>query len=160
MAHTYTNNYQHIIFAVKYRESILSPQYNDKLQRYITGIVQAQKSYMIAINNVEDHIHLLVDLHRTLSISKFLQYIKAVSSKFINEQKWYSQRFEWQKGYGAFSVSYSKRDSVIEYIKNQQEHHQTHSFLDEYERILNLFDTPINEKNMFQPLISTSSKIR
>ena len=152
MAHSFSQNYQHIVFAVKYREAILDPKYNDELQKYITELVKNRKSYMIAINNVSDHLHLFVDLHRSYSISKFLQEIKALSSKFINEKQWYNHRFEWQTGYGSFSVSYQNRQKVINYIKNQQKHHQTKSFADEYLEILKQFDIEIDDKMIFEPL--------
>ena len=153
MAHSFSQNYQHIVFAVKYRNAVLNPKHNDELQKYITGLVKNRKSYLIAINNVPDHLHLFVDLHRTYSIAKFLQEIKALSSKFINEKQWYPHRFEWQTGYGSFSVSYSARKNVINYIKNQQKHHKIKSFADEYTEILKQFDIEINDKTNFETLI-------
>ena len=152
MAHSFSQNYQHIVFAVKYREAILDPKYNNELQKYITGLVKKRKSYMISINNVSDHLHLFVDLHKTYSVSKFLQEIKALSSKFINEKQWYNHRFEWQTGYGSFSVSYQNRPNVINYIKNQQKHHETKSFSDEYLEILKQFDIEIDDEIIFEPL--------
>ena len=81
---------------------------------------------------------------------KFVQEIKALSSKFINEKQWYNHRFEWQTGYGSFSVSYSSRNNVIKYIKNQQIHHQKKSFTDEYSEILNKFEIKIDDKTSFE----------
>ena len=152
MAHSFSQNYQHIVFAVKYREAILDPKHNDELQKYITGLVKNRKSYMIVINNVSDHLHLFVDLHKTYSVSKFLQEIKALSSKFINEKHWYNHRFEWQTGYDSFSVSHQNRKKVINYINNQQKHHEKKSFADEYLKILKQFDIEIDEKFIFEPL--------
>ena len=115
-------------------------------------MVKHRKSYLIAINNVSDHLHLFADIHKTYSVSKFVQEIKSLSSKFINEKQWYSHRFEWQTGYGSFSVSYSNRPNVINYIKNQQKHHGIKSFHDEYMDVLKQFDIPIDDKTIFDPL--------
>ena len=140
MAHSTSYNYQHIVYAVKYREAILDPKHNNELQKYITGLVKKRKSYLIIVNNVTDHLHLFVDLHQTYSVAKFVQEIKSISSKFINEKHWYQHRFEWQIGYGAFSVSVSKRQKLIDYIKNQQKHHKKKSFIKEYTQILKQYD--------------------
>ncbi len=153
MAHSFSQNYQHIIFAVKYRNAILDIKYNNELQKYMTGLIKNRKSYLIAINNVSDHLHLLADIHRTYSVSKFVQEIKSLSSKFINEKQWYPDRFEWQTGYGSFSVSYSNRQNVIAYIQNQQKHHNIKSFHDEYLNILKQFNISINDENIFEPVI-------
>ena len=153
MSHSFSQNYQHIVFAVKYRKSVLNPKYNNELQKYITGLVKNRKSYMIIVNNVSDHIHLFVDLYKVYSVAKFVQEIKALSSKFINEKQWYEHRFEWQNGYGAFSVSYSNRYKVINYIKNQQKHHNEETFIEEYVEILKQFEYPINDETVFNPLI-------
>jgi REP element-mobilizing transposase RayT len=84
---SYTQIYLHCIFGTKYRQRILAPQHDDELQKYITSIVQApsRKCKMLAINNVEDHLHMFVCLHPSYSASKLMQEVKAISSKFINE---------------------------------------------------------------------------
>ena len=152
MAHSFSQNYQHIVFAVKYREAVLNPKHNDELQKYITGLVKYRKLYLIAINNVSDHLHLFVDLYRVYSAAKFVQEIKAVSSKFINKKKWYQHRFEWQTGSGAFSVLFYNSKKVINYIKNQQKHHNEKTFTEEYTEILEQLDIPINKETIFEHL--------
>ena len=132
MANTYTQITIQYVFAVKNRENFLLPKYNNELQKYITGIVQNRKSKMLAINNVSDHIHILIGLSPTYSISKMVQEIKNNSSKFINQKQWYPHKFNWQTGYGAFSYTHSHRPIVIKYIENQQKHHQTENFKTEY----------------------------
>ncbi len=152
MAHSYSKNYQHIVFGVKFREAVLDPKYNTELQKYITGLVKKRKSYLIAINNVEDHMHLFIDLYRVYSVSKMVQELKSLSSLFINKKKWYKHHFEWQGGYGAFSISNTHRWNVITYIKNQQKHHGTESFREEYIETLKKHDIPINDDTLFDEL--------
>ena len=153
MAHSYSKNYQHIILGVKYREAILDPKHNIELQKYITGLIKKRNSYLIAINNVEDHMHIFLDLHRAYSVAKMVQEIKSLSSLFINRKKWYLHHFNWQGGYGAFSISNTHRWNVITYIKNQQKHHGTKTFKEEYIEILEKNNVPINDETLFEDLI-------
>src|SRR5215211_5997198 len=131
MANTYTQIYIHVVFAVEGRQNLIQPAHNDELQKYITGIVSAQRHKLIAINNMPDHLHLLVGVRPDASLSQLVRDIKANSSRFINEKRWVMGRFSWQEGFGAFSYSRSQLDSVIRYIQNQQKHHAKRSFRDE-----------------------------
>jgi len=88
MANTYTQIYIHIVFAVEGRQNLIPAQHNDELQKYITGIVSAQKHKLIAINNMPDHFHLLIGLRPDASLSDLMRDIKANSSRFINEKRW------------------------------------------------------------------------
>lgn len=152
MANTYTQIHLHIIFAVKYRESIIRDSWKDELYRYITGIVQNNKHKMIAINGMPDHIHLLVGMRPTQSVSELLQDIKGNSSKWINEKKFIKSRFEWQEGYGAFSYSKSQLKNVVTYIENQEEHHRKKTFREEYLDFLKAFEVDFDEKFIFKEL--------
>jgi putative transposase len=96
MANTYTQIYIHIVFAVEGRQNLIVPEHNDELQRFITGIVSGQKQKLIAINNMPDHLHLLVGLRPDSSLSDLVRDVKAGSSKFINEKHWVAGRFSWQ----------------------------------------------------------------
>jgi len=131
MANTYSQVYLQFIFAVKGRQNLINQKYNDELQKYITGIVQNRKQKMLAINNVPDHLHMLVSFNTTMSIADFMEETKSISSKFINDNKWINSKFEWQRGYGVFSYSRSQIDVVIKYILNQQLHHKKKSFKEE-----------------------------
>src|SRR4051794_41094035 len=108
MANTYTQIYIHVIFAVEGRQSLIPSERNEELQKYITGIVSGKKQKLIAINNLPDHIHLLIGLRPDMSLSDLVREIKANSSKFINEKRWVVGRFSWQEGFGAFSYSRSQ----------------------------------------------------
>jgi putative transposase len=107
MANTYTQIYIHVVFAVEGRQNLIQPQHNDQLQKYITGIVSSQKQKLIAINNMPDHLHMLVGLKPDTSLSDLVRDVKANSSRFINEKRWIAGRFSWQQGFGAFSHSLS-----------------------------------------------------
>jgi len=128
MANTYTQLYVHVVFAVEGRQSLIEPEHNDELQKYVTGIVSAQKHKLIAINNMPDHMHLLVGVRPDAALSDLVRDIKANSSRFINGKRWVMGRFSWQEGFGAFSCSRSQLGTVIRYIENQQEHHAGKTF--------------------------------
>ncbi len=150
MANTYSQVYLQFIFAVKGRQSLINPKHNDELQKYITGIVQNRKQKMLAINNMPDHLHLLVGFGTTISMADFMEEVKSISSKFINEKEWIRGKFEWQRGYGVFSYSRSQIDSVINYISNQQEHHKKSSFKEEYLNYLRKFEVDYDERFLFE----------
>jgi REP element-mobilizing transposase RayT len=150
MANTYSQVYLHFVFAVKGKQSLIHPDNNSELQKYITGIVQNRKQKLLAINNVPDHLHMLVGFGTTMPISDFMEEVKAISSKFVNEKGWIIGKFEWQRGYGVFSYSRSQIDNVIKYINNQQDHHRKKSFRAEYIEFLNKFAVDYDEKYLFE----------
>ena len=150
MANTYTQIYIHVVFAVEGRQSLIPPERNDELQKYIAGIVSGQKQKLIAINNMPDHLPLLVGLRPDSSLSDLVRDVKAGSSKFINEKRWVKGRFSWQEGYGAFSYSRSQLGTVIRYIQNQQKHHAKKSFRDEYLALLKRFEVEYDPRYIFR----------
>ena len=150
MANTYTQIYIHVVFAVEDRQNLIAPEHNDELQKYITGIVTAQKHKLIAINNMPDHLHMLIGLRPDAALSDLVRDVKAGSSKFINEQHWVAGRFSWQEGFGAFSCSRSQLGKVIRYIENQQEHHARQSFRDEYIELLERFGVEYDRRYIFK----------
>ena len=152
MANTYTQIYIQVVFAVEGRQSLIAPEHNDKLQKYITGIVSAQRHKLITINNMTDHLHLLVGLRPDAALSELVRDIKANSSRFINEKRWVIGRFSWQEGFGAFSYSRSQLGAVIRYIENQQKHHARKSFLDEYTALLQRFGVEYDQRYIFKPI--------
>lgn len=150
MANTYTQIHLHFVFAPKYRASLINGSWENDLYKYITGIVQANKHKLVVINGMPDHIHMLVGFRPTQSIADFMQDVKAGSSKWVNENQYCKERFEWQSGYGAFSYSKSQLPTVIRYIENQKEHHRRKPFLDEYKLFLEKFEVEYNERYVFQ----------
>jgi REP element-mobilizing transposase RayT len=150
MANTYTQIYIHVVFAVESRQSLVHAEHNDELQKYITGIVSGQKQKLIAINNMPDHVHILIGLRPDLALSELVRDVKANSSKFINEKRWVRGRFGWQEGFGAFSYSRSQLDTVVHYIKNQQKHHATKTFRQEYVELLEKFGVEYDRRYIFK----------
>jgi putative transposase len=150
VANTYTQIYIHVVFAVEGRQSLIAPAHNEELQKYITGIVSRQKQKLIAINNMPDHVHLLIGLEPDLALSDLMRDIKANSSAFINRQRWFPGRFRWQEGFGAFSYSRSQLATVIRYIQNQQKHHARKSFREEYLQLLQKFGVQYDGRYVFK----------
>lgn len=150
MANTYSQIYIQIVFAVEGRQNLIDPSHNDELQKYITGIITAQRHKLIAVNNVQDHAHILIGQRPDAALSDLVGDIKSGSTNFINRHRWVKGRFNWQEGFGAFSYSRSQLGDVIRYIQNQQTHHRKRSFHDEYVSLLNKFDVPYDERYIFR----------
>lgn len=146
MANTYTQIYIHVVFAVEGRQNLIQPEHNTELQKFITGIISGQKQKLIAINNMPDHLHLLVGLRPDSSLSDLVRDVKAGSSRFVKEKRWITGRFSWQEGFGAFSYSRSQLGDVIRYIENQQQHHMRKSFREEYVELLEKFGVDYDRK--------------
>jgi putative transposase len=150
MANTYSQLYIQIVFAVKGRQNLISKNNKDEIYKYITGIITNHKQKLIAINGMPDHIHILVGIKPDISLSDLVRDIKSNSSKFINEQKWINGKFEWQTGFGAFSYGHSQLSNVIKYIENQEEHHKTKTFGEEYIEFLKLFNIDFRNEYLFE----------
>ena len=150
MANTYTQIYIHVVFAVEGRQSLIQPEHNAELQKYIAGILSGQNQKLIAINNLPDHLHLLIGLRPDSSLSDLVRDVKAGSSKFINEKRWVMGRFSWQEGFGAFSYSRSQLGTVIRYLENQQKHHARQSFREEYVALLEKFGVNYDARYIFK----------
>lgn len=149
MADTYSQLYIQIVFAVKGRQNLISKKWKDEVYKYITGIITNQKQKLIVINGMPDHIHILVGIKPNISLSDLVRDIKSSSSKYINEQKWVNGKFEWQTGFGAFSYGHSQLSNVIKYIENQEEHHKTRTFKEEYIAFLKLFNVDFKDEYIF-----------
>ena len=150
MANTYTQIHIQAVFAVQNRECIIHNSWKEELYKYISGIVQSNNHKLLSINGMPDHIHILFGLRPSQSIADLMQDVKGSSSKWINDKKLVQGKFSWQEGYGAFSYSQSNFGKVIDYIKNQKEHHQKKTFQQEYKSFLKKFDIPFEEKYLFE----------
>ena len=152
MANTYSQIHIQFVFAVKHRNSQIAAFWKDELYKYITGIIQNHSHKLISINGMSDHIHILIGMRPTQSISDLMQDVKGSSSKWINEKKFTKGKFEWQEGYGAFSYGASQLKDVIKYIENQEEHHRKKSFNEEYLEFLKKFEIEYDERYVFKDL--------
>lgn len=152
MPNTYTQIHLHFIFAVQNRLSLIQKEWEDRLYQYITGIVQKNEHKMIIINGMPDHLHIVVGMRPTQSISDLLQDIKGSSSKWINDNKLAKGKFQWQEGYGAFSYSKSALPKLIEYVKNQEKHHKKKTFTEEYREFLKAFEVEFDDRYIFHEI--------
>jgi putative transposase len=149
MANTYTQLHIHLVFAVKNRDATIKKSWKDDLEKYITGIVQNHKHKMLAINSMPDHIHIFIGYNQNQLIPNLVEEIKTSSNAWVKEKSLSKFRFEWQKGYGAFSHSRSQVDAVVKYVQNQEVHHEKRSFRDEYLDILRKNDVDYNDDYLF-----------
>jgi len=149
MANTYTQMYVHFIFAPKNREALIGNSWKDKLEKYITGIVQNHNHKMLAIWAMPDHIHIFIGYNVNHLIPDLVEDIKTSSNSWIKQNKLSKFKFEWQKGYGAFSHSRSQIDTVIKYILNQENHHKKRPFKEEYLEILRKNEIEFKDEYIF-----------
>ncbi len=125
--------YYHIVFAVKYREPVLKKEIQPSLYKMLWNKCTEIKCDPIMINGMEDHVHLLIHVNPLVSISKTLKDIKGSSSRWLNENYDFLERFSWQRGYGLFTVSPREVPKIASYIQNQKSHHANHTIVDEFE---------------------------
>jgi putative transposase len=149
MPDTFSQIYIQIVFAVKNREGLIDLEWEDRLYKYITGIVQNKGQEMLAINGVADHIHIFVRLSPSCCISDLVREVKKSSTEFINGNKLVRGKFSWQEGYGAFSYHKSEANRIINYVMNQKEHHLKQSFKKEYTNFLKEFQIEYKEEHLF-----------
>ncbi|MCK5847379.1 MAG: IS200/IS605 family transposase [Bacteroidales bacterium] len=149
MANTYTQIYLQFVFAVKGRQCLLQDSFREELHKYISGIIEKRNQKLIAINSVEDHMHIFIGFGTTMSTAALLHDIKMNSSKFIERNNWVKGKFAWQSGYGAFSYSRSHIDRVVKYINNQKEHHRKKTFKEEYLEFLEKYSVDYDERYLF-----------
>lgn len=146
MPNTYTQLLFHVVFTTKNRQGTLRDGHRELLYRYLWGIHKNLNCHLYRIGGVDDHVHILTATPTTLSLADYVKELKTGSSRWLKEQTEF-RRFEgWQDGYGAFTVSFTGKDALIEYIKRQAEHHRAESLLDEYRRLLRENGIPYDER--------------
>ena len=150
MANTYQQIYLQTVYAVKYRQAVLDKTWRSKVQGVIGNLINETGYKTIIVNAVEDHMHCFLGLRPVVSVSDLMKTVKAKSSKYINDHKMTKERFEWQEGYGVFSYRQRDVDQIYKYIQNQEEHHQKHSFREEYLELLKEFEIGYDEQYIFQ----------
>ena len=136
MSHSLAKIAIHLVFATQGRERVLADQIRSALHGYMATVLRNLSSPAVVINSVEDHVHILFDLGRTVALSSAVEGVKRTSSRWIKTQGTEFARFGWQSGYGAFAVSESNMAAVRRYIERQKEHHQRLTFEDEYRAFL------------------------
>jgi putative transposase len=136
MPSTYSQIYVHLIFAVMFKNSLLHPRLNHSLFGYMKAIIKNYNQELLAINGSNDHVHLLLKLRPDMNLSDLVRDLKSYSTKWINISGLNKERFRWQTGYGAFSVSHCEMEEVKRYIHQEERRHKQERFLNEYKRLL------------------------
>ena len=150
MANTYTQCYFHLVFAVKNRDALIKKEWKDELEKYVTGIVQNHRHKMLAIGAMPDHMHILIGYNVNQLIPDLVEEIKTSSNSWIKVKRLSKFKFEWQKGYGAFTHSHSQIDTVVKYILTQEEHHKNRPFKEEYWEMLEKNNVEFNQEYLFE----------
>ena len=146
MPNTFSSLNIHYVFATKERVPVLNPELRERLWPFLGGIAKQNGIKPRCVGGVADHVHLLLSMPTTLPIAKAIQLIKGGSSAWIHQNFRQLHNFSWQEGYGAFSVSISQLPETIAYIQNQEEHHRTRTFREEYLVILKRHGLDFEEK--------------
>lgn len=150
MANTYTQISIHAIFVVGHRENLITKEWRDRLHSYISAVLKNESVTSLAVGGWLDHVHVFFGMPPKKNISDLMRVVKTNSSKWINENGFVKGKFQWQEGYAAFSYSRSQRNTVINYIMNQEEHHKNKSFKEEYIDLLKNFEVDYDEKYLFE----------
>ena len=146
MPGTFTNLNYHLVFSTKRRQYLINSELRLRLYDYLGGIIRAEGGVLYQIGGMPDHVHLLVRGKPTNDIAGFLQKIKSSSSGWVHRTFSEHRNFQWQEGYGAFSVSYSQCQRVSSYIRNQERHHRSRDFKSEFIGLLNAHQCEYDER--------------
>lgn len=149
MGQSLVKNYIHLVFSTKYRQPLIQESVEAELHTYLGGICNALECFVIIVGGYTDHIHILCLLSKKVSLIKLVEVLKSQSSKWIKSKGKDFENFYWQNGYGAFSVSPYDVDNVIDYIRNQHEHHRNNTFQNEYKLLLQKHNINYDEKYLW-----------
>ena len=136
----------HLTFHTKNSEKVLHNSGNEELFKYIWGVIKNKKCRLYRINGVEDHIHIVCDLHPSIALADLVKDIKVSSSIWIKARGIYPLFSNWAESYGAFTLSIREKDTIIKYVMNQQEHHKRENFREEFIRLLKENSVDFDEK--------------
>jgi REP-associated tyrosine transposase len=145
MSHTYSAQFTHVVFSTKDRRDLVPAGIQSRLIAYVGGILRTLGLDSVAIGGTANHLHILMTIPPTVRLAEAVQKLKANSSRWMGEQ---GIGFEWQKGYGAFSVSPSMLPTVKAYVENQEEHHRARSFEDEFLTLLRKSGVRFEERDV------------
>jgi len=143
---TYTQIMYQIVYSTKNREKTLIKENRDELYRYIWGLLKEKKCHLYRIGGVEDHIHILTHVHPMVALASLVKDIKLASTDYIKSKALFPNFGGWQTGYAAFTYSYEAKGNLIEYIKNQEEHHKNKTFREELKELLEEHGVEFEEK--------------
>ena len=150
MGQSLVKNYVHIVFSTKHRQKLIHPPYEQELHAYLGGICNELECPVLIVGGYTDHVHILCMLSKKIALMTLVQKVKANSSKWFKTKDKSLENFFWQDGYGAFSVNPSEVNVVINYIKNQHQHHLKNNFKKEYRTILKKHAIDYNEEYVWE----------
>jgi putative transposase len=143
---TYTQILYQIVFSTKNREHTLVKESQKELYQYIWAILKNKKCHLYQIGGITDHIHILTHLNPSIALSTIIKDIKLSSNEYIKKQNLFADFKGWQEGYGAFTYSIKDKNNLINYIKNQEEHHKNKTFKEEFIELLDEHGIEFEEK--------------
>ncbi|MGD0252855.1 MAG: IS200/IS605 family transposase [Verrucomicrobiota bacterium] len=149
MANTYTCLYYHVIFSTKRRERWITRDIEQRVWAYLGGIACQNNLKPLLIGGVDDHVHMLLSMPPSISVSEAIKRIKGGSSGWVKDNFHGLKGFGWQDGYGAFTVSKTQIPEVDEYIRNQREHHRLKTFQEEYRAFLDKHEIEYDERYLW-----------
>ena len=149
MAGTFTNLLYHVVYSTKHRERLMEPPLRDDLYSYVGGISRGEGGTLLEIGAAADHVHCLARLRSDPSLAEIVKTVKAKSSKWVNQQKRPGRRFAWQRGYAALTVSPSQLPRVVKYVQNQEQHHRTKTFQEEFIELLEKHGIQYDERYLW-----------
>jgi REP element-mobilizing transposase RayT len=153
MANTYHQLYIQCVFAVKYRNAVIDKSWRPQLMAVLGNLINETGCHNLIVNGVEDHVHCFFRLLPNIEVSEVMQSVKAKSSKWVNESGLLNERFEWQRGFGAFTYSPWDQDMIFNYVKGQEKHHDKQDFKTEYLDTLQKHEVEFDESYIFEELI-------
>ena len=149
MPQSLTKIYLHIIFSTKYRRSLITDDVQTQLYPYMAGILKTYKSTPVLIGGMPDHVHILTTLSKNYATCKLIEEVKKSSSKWVKTLSPYLRAFQWQNGYGAFSIGQSQINAVTKYIERQKQHHRKMTFKEEFLKFLEKYQVEYDERYLW-----------
>ncbi|MDP0491481.1 MAG: IS200/IS605 family transposase [Verrucomicrobiota bacterium JB023] len=150
MPQSLSNILVHVIFSTKDRYPFLeSTELRKKTHAFLAGAVRQCNCEAYRVGGVSDHVHLAIRLSRTLTIADLVKELKTSSNKWLKTQSPAFETFSWQQGYGAFSIGMSQKETLLHYIDNQEKHHRSQTFQEEYRSLLNKYAIPFDERYLW-----------
>ena len=146
MGHSYCTNFVHCVFSTKDRSESIPPEIQEKLWAYVSGIAKNEQVPLLAIGGTNNHVHLIIALPASVSLSEAISKIKSNSSRWLGE---HGSTFAWQEGYGAFSVGASQLQMLKNYIRNQEKHHKKRDFEEEFVALLKLYGVSFDPAHVY-----------
>ena len=149
MAQTLTSLLVHLVFSTKNRADLITLEIESRLFAYIGGVIKNEKSLLLASGGTMNHVHLLLSLSKNTALSALVKEIKQSSSKWIKTQGQEFADFQWQEGYGAFTIGQSQVETLRGYLAKQKAHHQRQSFEDELREVLTRYEVAYDERYLW-----------